>query len=52
MFSSIPINSYHSMFIDVKHVFLLGTPVVGHIDNLQRLNQICKKNDIWFHLQG
>ncbi|ESO89261.1 hypothetical protein LOTGIDRAFT_52276, partial [Lottia gigantea] len=29
-----------------------GTPQVGHVDNLQRLQDICKKNSIWLHVEG
>ncbi|KAL3876662.1 hypothetical protein ACJMK2_034467 [Sinanodonta woodiana] len=29
-----------------------GTPVVGHVDNLDRLQNLCKKNSIWLHVEG
>ncbi|KAL8593256.1 hypothetical protein ACOMHN_009910 [Nucella lapillus] len=29
-----------------------GTPVVGHVDNIQRLQNICRTNSIWLHLEG
>ncbi|XP_076443203.1 putative pyridoxal-dependent decarboxylase domain-containing protein 2 [Babylonia areolata] len=29
-----------------------GTPVVGHVDNVQRLQEICQANSIWLHLEG
>ncbi|XP_064633876.1 putative pyridoxal-dependent decarboxylase domain-containing protein 2 isoform X2 [Lineus longissimus] len=29
-----------------------GTPLVGEVDNLPRLQEICKKDNIWLHLEG
>ncbi|KAI8797441.1 pyridoxal-dependent decarboxylase domain-containing protein 2 isoform X1 [Biomphalaria glabrata] len=29
-----------------------GTPVVGHVDNLQRLQEISRTNNIWLHVEG
>ncbi|CAL1526299.1 unnamed protein product [Lymnaea stagnalis] len=29
-----------------------GTPIVGHVDNLQRLQEISKVNNIWLHVEG
>lgn len=29
-----------------------GTPVVGHVDNLKRLQEICALNGIWLHVEG
>ncbi|KAK7492827.1 hypothetical protein BaRGS_00015965 [Batillaria attramentaria] len=29
-----------------------GTPVVGHVDNIQRLQEICKQHNIWLHVEG
>ncbi|XP_014288455.1 pyridoxal-dependent decarboxylase domain-containing protein 1 isoform X1 [Halyomorpha halys] len=29
-----------------------GTPVSGHVDNLTRLQEICKANGVWLHLRG
>ncbi|XP_022193102.2 pyridoxal-dependent decarboxylase domain-containing protein 1 isoform X2 [Nilaparvata lugens] len=29
-----------------------GTPIAGHVDNLTRLQEICKSNDVWLHLRG
>ncbi|KAK7113608.1 hypothetical protein V1264_012864 [Littorina saxatilis] len=29
-----------------------GTPSVGHVDNLQRLQEVCKTNEIWLHVEG
>ncbi|XP_041362368.1 putative pyridoxal-dependent decarboxylase domain-containing protein 2 [Gigantopelta aegis] len=33
-------------------VAFAGTPVVGHVDNLTRLQDICKNNSIWLHVEG
>ena len=29
-----------------------GTPLVGHVDNIQQLQKICAKNEIWLHIEG
>ena len=29
-----------------------GTPVVGHVDDLRRIQGICQSNDIWLHIEG
>ncbi|BFZ03500.1 hypothetical protein BsWGS_06539 [Bradybaena similaris] len=29
-----------------------GTPVVGHVDNIQRLQELSKTNNIWLHVDG
>ena len=29
-----------------------GTPVVGHVDNIKRLQEICHNNSIWLHVEG
>ena len=29
-----------------------GTPVVGHVDDLRRIQAICHSNDIWLHIEG
>lgn len=29
-----------------------GTPAVGHVDNIGRLQEICKANSIWLHVEG
>lgn len=36
----------------VNTVLIAGTPVVGHVDNLQKLNEMCKKDEIWLHVEG
>ncbi|KAL1130695.1 hypothetical protein AAG570_011936 [Ranatra chinensis] len=29
-----------------------GTPIAGHVDNVCRLQEICRANDVWLHLRG
>jgi glutamate/tyrosine decarboxylase-like PLP-dependent enzyme len=29
-----------------------GTPFTGQVDNLDDLQEICKKNSIWLHVEG
>ncbi|XP_064613537.1 pyridoxal-dependent decarboxylase domain-containing protein 1-like [Liolophura sinensis] len=29
-----------------------GTPQLGHVDNFERLQAICKKNNLWLHVEG
>lgn len=29
-----------------------GTTIGGHVDNLQRLLEVCKQHDIWLHVRG
>lgn len=29
-----------------------GTPITGHVDNISRLQELCKTRDIWLHLRG
>ncbi|XP_017782097.1 PREDICTED: pyridoxal-dependent decarboxylase domain-containing protein 1 [Nicrophorus vespilloides] len=29
-----------------------GTPITGHLDNMSRLQELCKENNIWLHLRG
>ncbi|GLH04158.1 Uncharacterized protein GBIM_09930 [Gryllus bimaculatus] len=29
-----------------------GTTIAGHVDNLPRLQELCKQHDIWLHLRG
>ena len=29
-----------------------GTPVVGHVDDLRRIQGICQNNDLWLHIEG
>lgn len=29
-----------------------GTPIAGHVDNLSRLQEICRNHELWLHLRG
>ncbi|KAF2905078.1 hypothetical protein ILUMI_01106, partial [Ignelater luminosus] len=29
-----------------------GTPVTGHVDNLSRIQELCKTYDVWLHIRG
>lgn len=29
-----------------------GTPITGHIDNLARLQELCRAHDVWLHIRG
>nr|CAD7264811.1 unnamed protein product [Timema shepardi] len=29
-----------------------GTTIAGHVDNLSRLQELCKSHDIWLHIRG
>ncbi|KAK5641276.1 hypothetical protein RI129_009823 [Pyrocoelia pectoralis] len=29
-----------------------GTPIAGHVDNLPRLQELCKLHDVWLYLRG
>lgn len=29
-----------------------GTPITGHVDNLVRLQEVCKKYEVWLHVRG
>ncbi|XP_065161723.1 putative pyridoxal-dependent decarboxylase domain-containing protein 2 isoform X2 [Atheta coriaria] len=30
----------------------VGTPITGHLDNIPRIQELCKCHDIWLHLRG
>lgn len=30
----------------------VGTPIAGHVDNVPRLQELCKAHDAWLHLRG
>lgn len=30
----------------------VGTPITGHVDNILRIQSLCKTHDIWLHLRG
>jgi threonine aldolase len=29
-----------------------GTTIAGHVDNIARLQEVCRKHDVWLHLRG
>ncbi len=29
-----------------------GTPLTGHVDNIDKINEICKANGMWVHIEG
>lgn len=29
-----------------------GFPLLGHVDNLQKIHEICKAHDVWLHVHG
>ncbi|KAG8238584.1 hypothetical protein J437_LFUL017931, partial [Ladona fulva] len=29
-----------------------GTTIAGHVDNLQRLQEVCRQKDVWLHVRG
>lgn len=29
-----------------------GTPITGHVDNVLRLQELCRAHDMWLHLRG
>jgi hypothetical protein len=31
---------------------ITGTTIAGHVDNVLRLQELCKQHDIWLHLRG
>lgn len=33
-------------------LFLSGTVVAGHVDNISRIQEVCEKHDVWLHLRG
>ncbi|KAI4455855.1 pyridoxal-dependent decarboxylase domain-containing protein 1 [Holotrichia oblita] len=30
----------------------VGTPITGHVDNILRIQSLCKTHDLWLHLRG
>lgn len=30
----------------------VGTLITGHVDNILRVQSLCKSNDVWLHLRG
>lgn len=67
-FYNVLVGSQHTMDVAALHKMLIedinagrtpliviadaGTPVAGHVDNLLRLQELCKANDVWLHLRG
>jgi Glutamate decarboxylase and related PLP-dependent proteins len=42
---------------DISSVWIIwhlitGTTIAGHVDNVLRLQELCKQHDIWLHLRG
>ena len=33
-------------------IIFVGTPLVGHTDNLQRLRELSTQNGVWLHVVG
>jgi glutamate/tyrosine decarboxylase-like PLP-dependent enzyme len=31
---------------------IVGTPNAGHVDDLEKIKELCKKNNIWMHVDG
>lgn len=29
-----------------------GTAITGHIDNISRLQELCRAHDVWLHIRG
>ncbi|XP_065340823.1 putative pyridoxal-dependent decarboxylase domain-containing protein 2 isoform X1 [Cloeon dipterum] len=29
-----------------------GTTIAGHVDNIARMQEVCRKHDVWLHLKG
>ena len=29
-----------------------GTPLTGHVDDIDKINDICKANNMWVHIEG
>ena len=29
-----------------------GTPVLGHVDDLLRIQALCENNQVWLHIEG
>jgi hypothetical protein len=38
--------------VSVIYHSLTGTTIAGHVDNVLRLQELCKQHDIWLHLRG
>ena len=31
---------------------ITGTTIAGHVDNVLRLQELCRQHDVWLHLRG
>ena len=29
-----------------------GTPLTGHVDDIDKINEICRENNMWVHIEG
>ena len=29
-----------------------GTPLTGHVDDIDKINEICRENSMWVHIEG
>jgi len=38
--------------LDIGYCKISGTPTVGHVDDLEKLQEICKTKNIWLHVEG
>lgn len=36
----------------IMYHLITGTAIAGHVDNVLRLQELCKQHDIWLHLRG
>nr|CAD7428283.1 unnamed protein product [Timema monikensis] len=46
------ITKYEIPYENVVCVVTDGTTIAGHVDNLSRLQELCKSHDIWLHIRG
>jgi len=38
--------------VPVLVISFAGTPLLGRVDNISRLSEICRQHDVWLHLEG
>lgn len=43
---------FFTIFISLFFFCLVGTTVAGHVDNIARLQELCRQHDAWLHLRG